>query len=221
MDSTQELGEHIVTLAGHINAATQVLLTMIADFDVQEGWKAEGRTSCAHWLSSNTKMTMTTAYEHIRVAHCLRQLPAIDEAFSQGRVSYTQVRAMTRVADEDCEETLLADAETMSGQELELKCRGMRARDTSEGAKPPERYVRQRTMGDGTVELRVRLTADEAEMVQKAMREVMERNSSAGEPSEEEQEGEELQDEASSSSRFSSRSYNVYTVHGSTTFASF
>ena len=67
MDTTRELGENIISLAAHINAATAVLLTMIAEFDREQGWKAEGRTSCADWLSCNAKMSMSAAYEHVRV----------------------------------------------------------------------------------------------------------------------------------------------------------
>ena len=43
----------------------------------------------------------------MRIAHCLDELPLINKAFEAGEVSYSKVRAMTRVATNDNEEYLL------------------------------------------------------------------------------------------------------------------
>ena len=114
-------------------------------------------------------MALGTAHEHVRVARRLDELPAIDEAFGNGELSYCKVRAVTRVADGDNEARLVAVAKTQTGQELERTCRGMRDAQVATGQNEPERYVRLRTMADGTVAITMRLRADEAELVMKAL----------------------------------------------------
>ena len=42
-------------------------------------------------------MSLRTAIEQVRVAHALAKLPRVTEAFAAGRISYSKVRAITRV----------------------------------------------------------------------------------------------------------------------------
>jgi hypothetical protein len=48
------------------------------------------------------------AREHVRVARRLQELPLIREAFAAGQLSYSKVRALTRVEDVAREQELLA-----------------------------------------------------------------------------------------------------------------
>jgi len=48
-----------------------------------------------------------TAREKVRVARSLNKLPEINNAFATGELSYSKVRAMTRVATDDNEQQLL------------------------------------------------------------------------------------------------------------------
>ena len=63
-----------------------------------DGWHRAGALSCAHWLSWRGGMDLGAAREKVRVAKKLAELPAIDEALRKGEISYSKVRAMTRVA---------------------------------------------------------------------------------------------------------------------------
>jgi len=164
------LGDRIASLATAINAATQKLSAMIRRFDEAEGWRDDGQPSCAQWLSWKTGMSLSTAYEHVRVARRLGQLPQLDEAFAAGQLSYCKVRAISRVADEQTEGKLVEGAVQMSGSELELHCRGLRIKQQAFGEREAERYVRLRSLGDGTVKLEAVLSADEAEVVERALR---------------------------------------------------
>ena len=91
MFATSALGGRICELAAHLNAASCRLLELIAEFDQREGWGHDGCNSCAHWL--NWK--------------CGAVLPQTRETFSKGIISYSKVRAMTRVATPDNEDYLL------------------------------------------------------------------------------------------------------------------
>ena len=104
---SERLEAEITSLAGHLAAAMCRWLLLIAEYDRRQAWGSWGTRSAAHWLSWQCGLTMRTAHEHVRVAHALEQLPLIREAFAAGQMSYSKVRAMTRVADPSNEAALL------------------------------------------------------------------------------------------------------------------
>ena len=115
-----QLGREITLLSAQINVANYRLLKLIADFDVLGGWRCGGAMrSCAHWLAANCGMTIGAARERVRVARRLAGLPEVEQAFSTGELSYSKVRAITRVATENNESLLLAMAERTSASHLE------------------------------------------------------------------------------------------------------
>ena len=63
--------------------------------------------SCAHWLNWKCGIALSAAREKVRVAASLEHLPQIDAAFASGEISYSKVRAMTRVATPENEDFLL------------------------------------------------------------------------------------------------------------------
>src|SRR3954465_15132741 len=99
-----ELAAAITAGAVRLAAATASWLRLVAEFDARGGWHGVGILSCAHWLSWQCGMGPGAAREHVRVARALRSLPLIDAAFAAGRLSYSKVRALTRIAAPDCEE---------------------------------------------------------------------------------------------------------------------
>jgi Domain of unknown function (DUF222)/HNH endonuclease len=96
--STGELETELLGLAGNLAAAQCRFLRLLAEFDRRDGWAGPGLKSCAHWLCWRIGMSLRTAAEHVRVAHALTRLPKITEAFAAGRISYSKVRAITRIA---------------------------------------------------------------------------------------------------------------------------
>lgn len=95
------LESELLGLAGHIAAAECRFLQLLAEFDQRGGWAGDGIRSCAHWLHWRAGMSLRTATEHLRVAHALQHLPKINAAFAAGRISYSKVRAITRVTGSD------------------------------------------------------------------------------------------------------------------------
>jgi hypothetical protein len=116
----------ICTLAGQIAAATSRFLTLLADFDDRDGWAGTGIYSCAQWLSWRCGLDLRTAQEHVRVARALRVLPRTREAFAHGRVSYSKVRSVSRVATPDNEEDLVQAALDSPAAQLDRLVRGIR-----------------------------------------------------------------------------------------------
>lgn len=100
-----ELESELLGLAGHIAAAQSRFLALLAEFDDRGGWAGPGLRSCAHWLSWRAGMSLRTATEHVRVAHAVTRLPLVAAAFADGALSYSKVRAITRVAVPDASAT--------------------------------------------------------------------------------------------------------------------
>ena len=76
-------------------------------FDSYEGWGDGATCSCAHWLNWKCGIDIGAAREKVRTARALEKLPRIAAAMERGELSYSQARALTRVACPQTEETLL------------------------------------------------------------------------------------------------------------------
>ena len=61
------------------------------------------------------------ARERVRIGRALRQLPPIDTAFSEGSISYSAVREVTRVAQRDDERKWVELAGSLSVHQLEQR----------------------------------------------------------------------------------------------------
>jgi len=103
----RQLEDDLCALAAHIDAAMFRWLELLREFDECGGWSGEGIKSCAHWLNWKVGLGMGAARERLRVAHALAELPLTRAAFRKGRVSYSKVRALTRVATPRNEDMLL------------------------------------------------------------------------------------------------------------------
>jgi hypothetical protein len=117
--SRQELENNLTQLAAHINAATYQFLSLIAEFDRREAWGHEGVKSCAHWLNWKCGVSLGAAREKVRVAKALEGLPLVSASFAKGELSFSKVRAMTRVATPETEDYLLMIAQHGTASHLE------------------------------------------------------------------------------------------------------
>ena len=172
MEEIAAMGEAIAETAAIIDVATHRFLTQLREFDRVDGWHRAGALSCAHWLSWRVGMDLGAAREKVRVAKKLAELPVIDEALRKGEISYSKVRAMTRVATMENEADLLGMARCATGAQLEKICRLKRMVNALDGESAAEveerRYVVERPAGDGMVSIQLRLLPDEAARVMKA-----------------------------------------------------
>jgi hypothetical protein len=117
---------------------------------------------------------MNAAREKVRVANALAELPAISEAFRSGRVSYTKVRAMTRVADAGNEDYLLNIALHGTASHIESVVRGYRRSLKLNEAESAEIQHETREFDyhwaeDGSLVFRGRLPAEVGAMLLKAL----------------------------------------------------
>lgn len=105
--------------AAMVSRETARWIVLVSELVVRGVWAADGAKNPGQWLSLVVGMAPTTARDHVRVGLALRSLPQIREAFLAGQVSYSKVRAMTRLGHEETEELLLEWADAASAAELE------------------------------------------------------------------------------------------------------
>src|SRR6188508_1047240 len=108
--SIDALDRAIVDLSARINACTYELVILVRQFDERAGFLKWGFESCAEWLHWRCELRPNAAREKVRIAHALRELPQVSREFASGRLSYSKVRALTRVATRENEDALLAYA---------------------------------------------------------------------------------------------------------------
>ena len=163
------LGDRIAERAFQLDAALHRLLTDLRAFDATGYWGDAGAASCASWLAWRVGWDPGTAREHVRVARALGELPRIDAALREGRLSYSKVRAITRVATPATEAALLEDARHTTAAQLELICRKLRAvqrlGEQSADDVRARRTVTRRDRDDGLVAIEAVLPPDEAAVV--------------------------------------------------------
>jgi len=173
-DVLETLGDEIATLAAHIHAATHRLLVLLAEFDERRGWERDGHRSCAHWLSFRTGIDLGAAREKVRAARALTALPETGAAMACGELSFSQVRALTRVATAETEADLLELARGCPTHRLERVVRAWkRGSRQDEGAWDRERRAR-RTLSafpddDGMVVVRAVLPPEVGALVMRAI----------------------------------------------------
>ena len=123
-DARIERMNRVAVLFGEITAATREFLAALALSDRHGDWEDEGFGSCAEWLAWRIGITRGTANERVRAARALEDLPLISEAMARGELSFSKVRAITRVATRDSESELLEFARGGSAANLERLVRG-------------------------------------------------------------------------------------------------
>src|SRR5210317_729263 len=174
-DDDETLGQEITLLAGQINAANHRLLKLLAEFDRRKAWHGGGTVrSCAHWLNWKCGIALGAAREKVRVAHCLENLPLIDASFASGQISYSKVRAMTRVATPQNEDFLLRVAQQGTASHVEkvvgrYKRIQVNDEDAQECEQDNERKLVYYQDQDGMWVIHARLPAEAGALVIKAI----------------------------------------------------
>jgi hypothetical protein len=172
------LEREITDLCAQINAASYRLLQLIVELDDEAPWGAWGLTSCAHFLNWRCGIGLNAAREKVRVAQALKQLPQISAAFATGELSFSKVRAVTRIADPQDENNLLDLARHATAAQVEKLVRAYRSVGRhSECERAEARHAaRELTYyydDDGSLVIRARLPAEAGAVVLQALNAAM------------------------------------------------
>ena len=147
---------------------------LVAEYDRRNGWSDGATQSCAHWLNWKCGIAMGAAREKVRVARALENLPKVSAAMASGRLSYSKVREITRVASAETEDYLLMIAEHGTARTWRRLVRAYRrcqeAEELSREARQQQnRRVSFRYDDDGSLILNCRLPAEAGAKIMKAL----------------------------------------------------
>jgi hypothetical protein len=114
-----ELEVQICSFASRIAAAMCLFLLAVAEYDRREAWGRWECRSMTHWLSWRCGISLALAGQYCRTAAVLAGLPVVTARFATGELSYSQVRAICRVATPQTEEMLVELARYSTAAQLE------------------------------------------------------------------------------------------------------
>ena len=170
----EKLGAEITELSAYINVAMAHFLELIYAFDEQRYWEQQGFQSCAHWLNFHCGIGFGAARERLRVARALAALPTMSAEFSDGKLSYSKVRAMTRVATPGNEEFLLMVAKHGTANHVErLVSQYRRAEKLNYPGVADELYQSREVSyhydDSGCLIMKAKMPAEQGELIVKAL----------------------------------------------------
>ncbi len=186
LSEAERLGDQITELCSYIYAAESRLLKLIREFDDKQYYEKLGFCSCAHWLNFKCGIGMNAAREKVRVANALAKLPKMDEKFAKGELSYSKVRAMTRIADETNEDYLLMIAKHGTAHHVEKLVSKYRTAKRVQDASAANEQYRDRELShyydhDGCLVIKARLPAEQGALIVKALEMAMDKDFTAEE----------------------------------------
>jgi hypothetical protein len=165
------IGQGIADLSLRIDLAKHELLTQLRTFDEHDGWANSGFLSLAAWLAWRIDVSPVAAREYVRVARALGELQLVDMAFATGKLSYSKVRAITRVATPETERDFLDISSNATASQIERLSAAYR-RTRVDPKDPPldqRQFVRRSDTASGMVRIEVQLAPEQAAMVWEAL----------------------------------------------------
>ncbi len=167
-----QIASELGSLAATLAATTCQFLLLLAEFDRRAGWQAQGIASTSQWLSWRCGMSGSTAREQVRVARRLVDLPQTVERFAAGQLSYSKVRAITRVATAETEAELLEIAESATANQLDRFVAGVGTATSVDtiNERHSARYLTFRFEDDGSVSFSGRCSPEDGAAILERLR---------------------------------------------------
>ena len=159
--------------AANLSAAERDWLLAVAEFDRRRGWAQWGVVSCAAWLSWQVGLDLRAAHEKVRVARQLCEFPLISAAMGRGELSYSKVRAITRIA-QPCTESALVDmALAGTTNHVERIVSAYRRVESAEAAATQRQHERRSLQhsfdADGAMVITIRVPAEAGTVILSAV----------------------------------------------------
>src|SRR3954451_18203020 len=158
----ERLEAQICEGAAHLAAGVGRWLLLVGEFDARKGYERWECRSTAFWLNLHCGISVRTGQDQVRVGRALLDYPRIAEALCSGRLSYSKVRAITRVVTAETEATLIDLASAVPTSQIERVVAGRKQVDVNEnGALHSARHLDAYFDEDGSLVGMFRLDPDE------------------------------------------------------------
>ncbi len=173
-NDVDQLDRAIGSLNQSANATCYKMLLLIRQFDERSGWKDRGFSDGVAWLKWRCDLGTGTAREKLRISHALKHLPLISKTFSEGRLSYSKVRVITRIATAENESELIGLAKHMTVRHLTEHCK-QRANASSRSKEGARQALEQRSYRvwrdnpNDTMHFSIELPMEDGDLLEKAI----------------------------------------------------
>src|ERR671918_2873506 len=178
--SDDDLDKQMQALWAHVHVAMGRAVELQAEINRRGLWHKWGARSAGHWLSWRAGLSMREANVVCRVADRLEECPGTKKALQTGEVSLAKAAAITRVATDATEDTLLYYARYAPTPELEAITRAYHKVTEGRGDEDTERHRRHylRTYFDECSDYIIsgRMTPETGAVVDKALEVAFERS---------------------------------------------
>src|SRR5215211_297477 len=165
-----QLEDEVAKLSAHMNAGMCRWLELVAELDRRGCWIESGSGSCAEWLAWRCAISPRAARDHVRVARRLPELPLIRDAFARGELSYTKVRALTRVATPESQGELLRLGRALTAAQLDRAVAAYRRVTAAEAEDlHSSAYVAYQWDADGSLYVQGRLAPEDGALFLRAL----------------------------------------------------
>ena len=123
--TVSELGRSLIDGRRRLDAGEAEWLGWLVEFDRSGEWSLDGHLSCVAWLVDYCGLARTTAKERLRIAYELDRRPIIASSFASGELSYSKLRAITRITnvDEETDQILVETARSVTAADLDKVAR--------------------------------------------------------------------------------------------------
>src|SRR5688500_9574223 len=138
--SLSSLRTAVVDGARRLSLDMSAFISLLVDFDLAGEWAFDNAASCAHWVADRADIELCTVREWLRIGHALTAVDEVARRFADGRLSYSKVKALTRLADVGNQHELCALAEQHPASRLAVElARWRNGRESDDDRKKRQR----------------------------------------------------------------------------------
>lgn len=140
-----ERADAITQLCALLAATQAELLDVVTAGSIAGDPALDGAASDASWVALRANVSPATAHRMVDAGRALAELPALREAFGEGRLSWEQVQPATTFATIDDDVDLAEDLPGFSVAQIERMARSRRLRTTADAVETRrKRHFRRR-----------------------------------------------------------------------------
>ncbi len=163
LTSADQIHKYLVEAFRIGNRARLRFARLLAALSSSRQYLQLGHPSIVQYAERHFGMQRSETYEHLRVAEIIDELPLCREAFEDGKLSWSALKMITRVATSDTEESWLEFARGRSFNELRAE-----VQDAVRKNRPHPRTDRY-GLPDLTVKFTLELTLEEKQRLETAL----------------------------------------------------
>ncbi len=161
--SADQIHKYLVEAFRIGNRARLRFARLLAALSLSRQYLQLGHPSIMQYAERHFGMQRSETYEHLRVAEIIDELPLCREAFEDGKLSWSALKLITRVAKSDTEESWLEFARDRSCNELRVEVQDAVRKNRSHPR--TDRYG----LPNLTVKFALELTLEEKERLETAL----------------------------------------------------